>query len=99
VKYLAEIGLGLIVIALACALTLPWKIAGILYAIIFIGDITLSITFRETISQTYHYYFPQWIDTGIMMLLLIGIFLVFGGQIGIYVLSGVVIGHLCWHDD
>jgi len=97
-KYLAEIGAGMLVAAMVLTwMSLTWVALGVLI-LVGIMDLYLEITDKETISQWIHRLFPKQIDVGIAIGLLVFTWAVWGPVGFVPVLMGVVIGHLFWQE-
>ena len=98
-KYLAQIGAGLIALAMVLTLmSLTW-VALAVFVVVGIVDIYLEVTDKETISQWIHRLFPKQIDIGIAIALLILTWWIWGPAGFLPVLMGVIVGHLFWNKD
>jgi hypothetical protein len=101
-KYLAEIGAGLI--AVSFVLMGMGKHEYALGSLVVVGilDLILSYKDRETITQWIHSLFLRQIDVGIMIGLLVLTWWLMGGGEGttfLPILMGCIIGHLFWNEN
>lgn len=64
-----------------------------------VADIYLLITKRNTISQRYHRLLPQWADIIVMISVLVMVWVFLGVAVFTGVMSGTILGHLCWHEN
>ena len=97
-KYLAQIGAGLIAFAMILTwMSLTWVAIGVL---VFVGimDLYLEFTNKDTITQWIHKLFPKQIDIGIAIGLLIFTWVVWGPVGFLPVLMGFISGHLFWNE-
>ena len=97
VKYLAQVGAGLFIVVLILVWQkMVWVPLGLLITIGLI-DLLLVFVGENTISQWIHSLFPKWLDTVIMIGLLIYTWAVWGGpEIFVPAMTWLVIGHLLW---
>jgi hypothetical protein len=100
-KWLAQVGAGIIAAALVLTYMEQVKYALICLLVAGIIDLVLELKYKDdpTISQWIHTLFPKKIDVGIVIGLLAASWWVFGPVGFLPVCIGVIIGHLFWQEN
>ena len=70
----------------------------ILLLLVGLADLVLHFTGNKTISQYYHQLFPQWVDSIILVVLLVLTQVFFGWATFAAVMTGTIFGHMLWHE-
>lgn len=76
---------------------LMW-ITFVLMALVGIADLWLITTKRDTISKRYHRLFPQFVDSILMIAVLVLVWQFLGIGTFTAVMAGTILGHLAWHE-
>ena len=70
----------------------------VLMVLVGVVDLWLITAKRDTISKRYHRLFPQFVDSILMIVVLVLVWQFFGVKVFTGVMAGTILGHLAWHE-